>query len=136
MFLDHFRCIISGPRECGKTCLLQNLVIDSIYFDKLYILGPNCDQYEDKYKASSLIKDKVDSEFIKDIKDLRSASDLPENLKKLMIFVDVKAKESIIKDHFCDMVCLNQNLFSLDRQNVIENCNIFILFEQNCKKLR
>ena len=28
------------------------------------------------------------------------------------------------------MIYLNQNLFTIDRQSVGENCNLFILFEQ------
>ena len=31
------------------------------------------------------------------------------------------------------MLYLNQNLFSLDRQNVRENCNLFILLERKVK---
>ena len=37
-FPDNFRCIISGPSECGKTFLLKKLILASIYFDKLYIM--------------------------------------------------------------------------------------------------
>ena len=44
-FPDNFRCIISGPSECGKTFLLKKLILASIYFDKLYIIGPTGDQY-------------------------------------------------------------------------------------------
>ena len=43
-FPDNFRCIISGPSECGKTFLLKKLILASIYFDKLYIIGPTGDQ--------------------------------------------------------------------------------------------
>ena len=32
-FPDKFRCIISGPSECGKTFLFKNLILISIYFD-------------------------------------------------------------------------------------------------------
>ena len=39
-FQDNFRCIISGPSECGKTFLLKKLTLASIYFDKLYIIRP------------------------------------------------------------------------------------------------
>ena len=42
-FPDNFRCIISGPSECGKTFLLKKLILAS-YFDKLYIIGPTGDQ--------------------------------------------------------------------------------------------
>ena len=35
----------------------------------------------------------------------------------------------------CNMIYLNQNLFSLDRQNVRENCKMFILLQQNVKTL-
>ena len=44
-FPDNFRCIISGPSKCGKTFLLKKLILASIYFDKLYIIGPTGDQY-------------------------------------------------------------------------------------------
>ena len=33
----------------------------------------------------------------------------------------------------CDMIYLKQRLFSADRQNVRENCNLFIFFEQTGK---
>ena len=59
-----------------------------------------------------------------------------------MIFDDVKAKEPVINESFCrgrhsncKMIYLNQNLFSLGRQNVRENSNLFILFEQRGKAL-
>ena len=54
-----------------------------------------------------------------------------------MIIDDVRAKEPVINEDFCrgrhkicNMICLNQNLFTIDRQNVRENCNLFNLFEQ------
>ena len=57
-----------------------------------------------------------------------------------MIFEFVKAKESVIHEYFCrarhnngKMIYLNQNLFSLDRQSVRENCSLIILFEQSGK---
>ena len=34
-----------------------------------------------------------------------------------------------------NMIYLNQNLFTIDRQSVRENCNLFILFEQRGKVL-
>ena len=75
--------------------------------------------------------------FIKEIKELPSPDKLPENLKKLMIFDDVEPKERIIKECFCigrhincNMINLNQNLFSLDGRGVRENCNLIILFQQ------
>ena len=132
-FPDNFRCIISGPSECGKTFLLKKLILASIYFAKLYIIGPTGDQYH----GIERINPKADVEFIKDIKDLPSPDKLPKDLKKLMIFDDVRAKEPVIIEYFCrgrhndcNMIYLNQNLLSLDRQSVRENCNLFILFEQ------
>ena len=137
-FPDNFRCIISGPSESGKTFLLKKLILASIYFDKLYIIGPTGDQYH----GIKRINPKADVEFIKDIKDLPSPDKLPKDLKKLMIFDDVRAKEPVINKYFCrgrhnncNMIYLNQNLLSLDRQSVRENCNLFILFEQRGKVL-
>ena len=137
-FTDNFRCIISGPSECGKTFLLKKLILAIIYFDKLYIIGSTGDQYH----GIERINPKADVEFIKDIKDLPSPDKLPKDLKKLMIFDDVRAKEPVINEYFCrvrhnnfKMIYLNQNLSSLDRQSVRENCNLFILFEQRGKVL-
>ena len=117
-----------------------------IYFDKLYIIGPTGDQYEgvESYnrRIHNSVDDKADVEFFKDIKDLPSPDQLPNDLKKLMIFDDVRAKEPVIKEYFCrgrhnncNMIYLNQNLFTIDRQSVRENCNLFILFEQRGKVL-
>ena len=80
--------------------------------------------------------------FIKDIKELTHPDELPKDIKKLMIFDDVIAKEPIINEYFCrarhencDMIYLKQNLFSADRQNVRENCYLFIFFEQTGKAI-
>ena len=135
---DKFRCIISGPSECGKTFLLKKLILASIYFDELYIIGPTGDQYN----GLERINPKAIIEFIKDIKDLPSPDKLHKDLKKLIIFEDVRAKEPVINEYFCrdrhnnrNMIYVNQDLFSLDRQSVRENCNIIILFEQRSKVL-
>ena len=96
-FPDNFRCIISGPSECGKTFLLNKLILASIYFDKLFIIGPTGDQYN----GLERINTKAIIEFIKDIKDLPSPDKLPKDLKKLMIFDDVRAKEPVIIEYFC-----------------------------------
>ena len=116
---------------------LKKLFLASIYFDKLYIIGPTGDQNQRTCFADEGVDNgKADVEFIKDIKYLPSPDKLPKDLKKLMIFDDVRAKEPIINEYFCrgrhnncNMIYLNQNLFSLDRQSVRENCNLFILFE-------
>ena len=96
-FPDNFRCIISGPSECGKSFLLKKLILASIYFDKLYIIGPTGDQYN----GLERVNPKANIEFIKDIKDLPSRDKLPKDLKKLMIFDDVRAKEPVINEYYC-----------------------------------
>ena len=75
--------------------------------------------------------------FVKEIKDLPSLDPLPKDIKKLMMFDDVGIKEPIIYEYFCrgrhsncNMIYLKQNIFSADRQNVKENCNIYIFFQQ------
>ena len=57
-----------------------------------------------------------------------------------MIFDDVRAKEPAFNEHFCrgkncNVIYLNQNLFTVDGQNVRENCILNILFEQRGKVL-
>ena len=144
-FPDTFRCIISGPSECGKTFILKKLIPASIYIDKLYITGPTGDQYNGleiyNRRSCNSVDDKAIIEFIKGIQDLPSPEKLPKDLKKLMIFDDVRAKEPLInyfcrgRHNNCNMIYFNQNLFSLDWQSVRENCNLFILFEQRGKVL-
>ena len=115
---------------------MKKLILASIYFDKLYIIGPTGDQYN----GLERINDNAIIEFIKNIKDLPSPDKLPKDFKKLMIFDFVRAKEPVINEYFCrgrhnncNMIYLNQNLFSLDRQSVREKCNLFILLEQRGK---
>ena len=94
----------SGPSECGKTIFLKKLILSSVYFDKLYIIGPTGDQYRETSCSADIglerINPKADIEFIKDIKDLPSLDKLPKDLKKLMIFDDVRAKEPVINEYF------------------------------------
>ena len=61
---------------------------------------------------------KATIEYIRDSNDLHSPDKLPRDLKKLMLFDDVKAKESAFDEYFCrgrhficSMIYLNQNLF-------------------------
>ena len=51
----------------------------------------------------------------------------PKNRSLMNTFVGV--------DNNCNMIYLNQNLYTIDRQSVKENCNLFILFEQRDKVL-
>ena len=112
----------------------------------LYIIGSAGDQNEggESYnrRSRNSVDDKADVEFVKDIKDLPSPNQLPKDLKKLMVFDDVRAKEPVNNEYFCrvrhnncNMIYLNQNLFTIDRQSVRENCNLFILFDQRSKFL-
>ena len=80
--------------------------------------------------------------FFKDIKELPHHDEIPKDIKKLIIFDDVIAKEPIINEYFCrarhekcDMIYFKQNKFSADRQNVRENCNLFVFFEQTGKAI-
>ena len=105
--LQNFRCIISGPIECGKTFLLRQLIISNIYCDKLIIIGPTGDQYEVLESFNRRSRNSVDSkasiEFIKDIKCLLSPDRLPKDLKKLMMFHDFKTKRPFIKEYFVEV---------------------------------
>ena len=114
IFQQSFRCDLAGPSECRKTFLLKNLFLSCIHFDRLNIIGPSGDQYED-------LKNKV-IVFIKEINIVPSPDHIPKDLKKLMIFDDVGGKEPVINEYFCrcrnsncNMIYLKQNIFSTDR---------------------
>ena len=61
--------------------------MSNINFDKLNIIGPTDDQYE----GVESYKDRARIEFSNDVINLSSPDQLPKDLKKLMIFDDVKA---------------------------------------------
>ena len=92
-FPENLRCIISGPSECGK------IFIPGKQFDRLYIIGPTGNQYNDlEYKDIGEAASQV--VFIKYIKVLPHPDELPKYIKKLKIFDDVIAKEPITNDYF------------------------------------
>ena len=56
---------------------MKKLILASIYFDKLYIIGPTGDQYH----GIERINPKADVQFIKDIKDLPSPNNGFDNVE-------------------------------------------------------
>ena len=108
-----------------------------ISYTSLVLLVISLKVYSYNRQSRNSVDDKADVEFVKVIKDLLSPDQLPKDLKKLMIFDDVRVNEPVINEYFCtgrqnncNMIYHNQNLFTIDRQSVRENCNLFVLFEQ------
>ena len=101
---ENFRCIISGPSECGKTFLLKKLILSSIYFDKLYIIGPTGDQYI----GLERINPKADIEFFKDIKVLPSHDKLCTHMMyevALLIMITIYEVALLIKERKESVAC-------------------------------
>ena len=84
--------------------------------------------------------------FFKEIKELPPPDKLPEVLEELMIFDDVKniGKNQLLKKSFCrgrhndcNMIYLDQNLFSLDRRGVnVQSGNVIHpLYKHSLMKL-
>ena len=63
--------MISGPSECGKTCLLKNLFLNNLDFDNSFIIAPTWDQYGNFRHAH----------FIADINQLAKPVTLRYNIK-------------------------------------------------------
>ena len=91
---ESFRCLIAGASECGKIFLLNNLILSSIQFDRLYIIGPTGDQYEDL---------KYEHIVFKKINDLPSPNQLPKDIKKLMMFDDVGEGNQLLMKTFVEV---------------------------------
>ena len=66
-----------------------------IQFDRVDIIGPTGDQYDDlKYK---------DIEFIKDIKDSPPPDQLPKDMKKLIIFDMLGVWSQLLMKNFVEV---------------------------------
>ena len=128
-FPESFSCVLAAPSERGKTFLLKNLFLSSIQFDRLYIIVSTGDQYE-YLKYADIV-------FIKEIKGLPPPDQLPKDIKKLMIYDDVRGKEPDFNGHFCrgrhskcNMIYLKQNIFLADRQidRMLERIENYLFF--------
>ena len=123
-FPESFRSVIAGPSECGKTFLLKNLFLSSIQFDRLYIIGPTGDLYED-LKYEEIV-------FSKEVKELPSFDQQPKNIKKLMIFDNVGEKNQLIMNTFVEVdiviviwYILNKN-YSRQLDRMLERIVIYL----------
>ena len=76
---------------------IKKLILASVYFDKLYIIGPTGDQYQ----GLESINPKAVVEFVKDIIDLPSPDELPKDCYLFILFEQRgKVLISIYQDFF------------------------------------
>src|SRR5215813_1095900 len=149
-----FRLLICGPSGSGKTNLLLNLIINYLYYRKLYIFAKDLSENKYEYleyiftemhkilKKKYKLKDPIIATFQSNF-DLDIDSDLNPDFQNLIVFDDfVTEKESRqnIVDLFirgrkknASVIYLTQSYFSVPKDIRLQ-CNYFTFFDFPSKR--
>jgi hypothetical protein len=155
----NIRSLVCGPSNCGKTCVLINLLLnpDALNYENVYLYSKTL--FQEKYVKLKYIysmvpqikfycNDDVYSEKEEDLGKNRngilSMSDTKKN--SIVIFDDVICtKENLknIREYFCtarhkniDVFYLHQCYSSVPKQLIRNNTNFLIVFSTDLRNLR
>jgi hypothetical protein len=130
-----FRCLIQGLPDCGKTCLIKNIITrQKPFFTKIYLFHPNerTQEYDginyemlteipSPEEAIDLFDPLEQNLLIIDDKQFVTASKVQKmNLDKLLSYISTHNNLSVL------IAC--QNLFTQNISSQSTYCNIFCLF--------
>ena len=142
-----FRLLICGATGCGKTNLLLNLILNYLYYNKIYIYAK--DLTESKYQflldffeeVEINMKEKTGENFQVAIfssskDDIVNVDDLDKDYQNLIIFDDfvTESDQYLIEDLFirgrkknCSLIYLTQSYFSTPKDIRLQ-CNYFVFY--------
>ena len=156
-FPKNIMAVIAGKTGSGKTQLLINLLIQEgiLNYSFVHIYSPTL--YQDAYvflrkyyeELSHYIlvttgKTVMIGHFHSSDDEIVDPSKLDKNYHHIMVFDDVMLEDQfIIRDYFCrgrhnNISCfyLVQSLHKIAKHCIRDNCNVFILFQQDNKTLK
>ena len=146
---DTFTMLLCGPRNCGKTNLLMNMLLEPcIYFDELYVYAKNLHQekYQDLMKKFEEIANnnhiKNPTHFSNDKIILVTQLPTADDLQRVVIFDDYicdKNQDDIVnyfiqgRHKNCSVMYLSQSYFKTPK-DVRLNCTHLCIFKLHSKR--
>lgn len=148
-----FRLLICGQTGCGKTNLLLNLILNYLYYNKLYIYAKDLSEpkYEFLQEFFDEVHEKLREKYEDDNDDIMIAQfsdkkeeiinvdDLDKDCQNLFVFDDFvnESDQSLIIDLFtrgrkknASVIYLTQSYFTTPKDIRLQ-CNYFIFFGIN-----
>lgn len=147
-----FRCLMVGGSASGKTNLLLNFLLNNLlYYDKLYLYSKSLEQPKYQYliKAIEDICEKKDIDigsklfYSDDINAIKSLEELDKNVQNLVVFDDLltEKNQETISTYFvksrhknCSLFYLSQSYFQTQKL-IRQNSTHYILYKTNGKNL-
>jgi hypothetical protein len=146
---DIFTMLLCGPRNCGKTNLLMNILLEPcIYFDELYVYAKNL--HQEKYQfLMKKFEEIAESNSIKNPAHFSNDKIIPvtqlpnvHDLQRVVVFDDYicDKNQNAIVDYFiqgrhknCSVIYLSQSYFKTDKDIRI-NCSHHCIFNLLLKR--
>ena len=124
-----FRVVVSGPSSCGKTNFVLEMIINYMYYDKIYFYSTSLEQgkYKKLKEFYKLIDEEIKQEWKKEM-------DKDEKKKKNMSFkIDKKISEP---EPIAEFVNIDQGLPNIDmvdssKQNILVFDDCILNKDQN-----
>lgn len=143
LFPNSFRCIITGPSNCGKTNALFNLLLNpnGVNFENLYVFSKSLNQKKYKFLAN-VLPDDIGYYAFDDNTIVPHPSEAKPN--SIMVFDDISCeKHDNIRNYFTmgrhnniDTIYLGQSYSKIPKQLIRDNCNFIVLFKQDSLNLK
>lgn len=145
-----FRMLISGSSGSGKTNLALGLILEKLYFDKLYLYCKSLSQAKWEYLKGRIEKlaDKANVDIDEifycsdDVTKIKPLDELDKEKVNLVIFDDLLLDQSpLISKYFiqsrhrsCSLIFLTQSYYSTDKL-IRNNCTHYCFFSTNKRNL-
>ena len=142
---DTVRCLIVGPSNCGKTCVLMSLLEDQngLRFENVYVYSKSL--LQPKYRRLERILNQVDGlkyyAFV-DNKDVVPPDEAGPN--SIFVFDDIACEKQMnMQKYFSmgrhagvDCFYLCQTYSRIPKQLIRDNANMLVLFKMDERNLR
>lgn len=140
------RALIVGPSDCGKTNILLSLILHpyALRFTNIYIYSKSLNQCKYKYLRSVMqpLTNDIGYREYNDGDEVIPPDDIEPY--SIIIFDDVgSCDQDIIRSYFCfgrhkniDCFYLCQTYSAAKKQNLRDNANLIIAFQQDATNLK
>lgn len=146
-----FRLLISGSSGSGKTNLALGLILEKLYYDKLYLYAKSLEQAKWQYlieKIQEICEQKgINKDDVlcatDDVNQIKQLEELDKEKVNLVVFDDLLLDQSpLILKYFtqarhrnASLMFLSQNYYSTNKL-IRTNCSHFCLFNTNMRNLQ